>query len=264
MIDFEAFILDKNDQVQVYQSYPLDHPSDPMEMKASPHKNRCSFHCGAILANYRKISGSNARECFGRKVGQEQAFGIPGCKTASLHCAASYCNSHTGCAAFSFVVHLVKGYFEDTVPDLRRSHKRPIAILRLDGDLYAPTKVVMVCMYPQLSVGGWLIIDDYGRGPKWLRSAATPGKMDAGHPSSQHRSIDTGKKTKLGRKPRDRRLAKHPVYPCREAIEDYRRDQNLRENVNTAGVPKWKKEQAIQESVECVTGGSWNRKSPMR
>ena len=161
-------------------------------------------------------------------------------------------------------VHLVKGYFDDTVPDLRRSHKRPIAILRLDGDLYAPTKVVMVCMYPQLSVGGWLIIDDYGRGPKWLRSAATPGKMDAGHPSSQHRSIDTGKKTKLGRKPRDRRLAKHPVYPCREAIEDYRRDQNLRENVNTAGVPKWKKEQAIQESVECVTGGSWNRKSPMR
>lgn len=40
-----------------------------------------------------------------------------------------------------------------------------IAILRLDMDWHSPTKVALEQLYPKLSLGGFLIIDDYGH---WL------------------------------------------------------------------------------------------------
>lgn len=56
-------------------------------------------------------------------------------------------------------VHFVEGPVEtsiDTVAPLR------IALLRLDMDWYLPTKVAMEKLYPRLSPGGILIVDDYG------------------------------------------------------------------------------------------------------
>ncbi len=38
---------------------------------------------------------------------------------------------------------------------------RQIAILRLDGDLYESTKVCLEHLYPLLSPGGWVIVDDF-------------------------------------------------------------------------------------------------------
>lgn len=55
--------------------------------------------------------------------------------------------------------HLVKGKVEDTVP----AHApAKIAILRLDTDWYESTKHTLRHLYPRLSRGGVLIIDDYG------------------------------------------------------------------------------------------------------
>ena len=51
-----------------------------------------------------------------------------------------------------------KGWFKDTLP--KTSIPR-IAILRLDADLYASTKICLDCLYPSLVEGGYLIIDDY-------------------------------------------------------------------------------------------------------
>jgi len=51
-----------------------------------------------------------------------------------------------------------KGWFEETVQD----HTEPIAILRLDGDLYNSTFVCLQHLYPQVIKGGIVIIDDYG------------------------------------------------------------------------------------------------------
>ncbi len=51
-----------------------------------------------------------------------------------------------------------KGWFADTVPN---SETGPIALLRLDGDLYESTKVCMTHLYPRVSMGGWVIVDDY-------------------------------------------------------------------------------------------------------
>jgi len=54
-----------------------------------------------------------------------------------------------------------KGWFQDTVPEWRDD---PIALLRLDGDLYESTLVCLEHLYPSLSPGGVLIVDDYTLG----------------------------------------------------------------------------------------------------
>jgi O-methyltransferase len=63
------------------------------------------------------------------------------------------------------LVHLVKGRVEDTLPSQAPAR---IALLRLDTDWYVSTKCEMVHLYPRLSKGGVLIVDDYGhwRGAK--------------------------------------------------------------------------------------------------
>jgi len=52
-----------------------------------------------------------------------------------------------------------KGKVEETIPSAAPA---TIAILRLDTDWYESTLHELVHLYPRLSVGGVLIIDDYG------------------------------------------------------------------------------------------------------
>lgn len=56
-------------------------------------------------------------------------------------------------------IHLVKGMVEDTIPE---HAPQIISILRLDTDFYASTKHELTHLYPRLSSGGALVIDDYG------------------------------------------------------------------------------------------------------
>jgi O-methyltransferase len=56
-------------------------------------------------------------------------------------------------------VKFLKGFFIDTLP------KAPIerlAVLRVDGDLYESVTQTLNYMYPKLSPGGYVILDDYG------------------------------------------------------------------------------------------------------
>lgn len=53
------------------------------------------------------------------------------------------------------------GWFQDTVP-LAAKTIGPIALLRLDGDLYESTLVCLQHLYPLVVEGGFVIIDDYG------------------------------------------------------------------------------------------------------
>jgi hypothetical protein len=54
-----------------------------------------------------------------------------------------------------------KGWFQDTLPKDAPS-MGPIALLRLDGDWYASTKVCLDFLYDKVVKGGFVIIDDYG------------------------------------------------------------------------------------------------------
>lgn len=57
-------------------------------------------------------------------------------------------------------VNLVKGWFQDTLPKTSKSIQK-IAILRLDGDWYDSTKIVLDWLYDSVLPGGYVIIDDY-------------------------------------------------------------------------------------------------------
>ena len=56
-------------------------------------------------------------------------------------------------------LHFVQGKVEETIPDCA---PEKISILRLDTDWYESTKHELVHLFPRLSMGGILIIDDYG------------------------------------------------------------------------------------------------------
>lgn len=56
-------------------------------------------------------------------------------------------------------LHLIPGLVEDTIP---ATAPEQIAFLRLDTDWYESTKLEMETLFPRLSPGGIVIIDDYG------------------------------------------------------------------------------------------------------
>ena len=56
-------------------------------------------------------------------------------------------------------VRFVPGFFAETLPGLA-GHRW--SLVRLDGDTYEATSVALESLYPGLSIGGYLIVDDYG------------------------------------------------------------------------------------------------------
>lgn len=58
-------------------------------------------------------------------------------------------------------LHYHVGWFQQTLPR-EAGDVGAIAILRLDGDWYASTKVCLEYLYPQVVAGGFIIVDDYG------------------------------------------------------------------------------------------------------
>jgi O-methyltransferase len=61
-------------------------------------------------------------------------------------------------------VRFLRGWFRDTLPPLRGNHSW--SLLRLDGDMYESTMVALESLYPDLSPGGFVVIDDYGAIPQ--------------------------------------------------------------------------------------------------
>jgi O-methyltransferase len=57
-------------------------------------------------------------------------------------------------------VRFLKGWFKDTLPI---SPIERLAVLRLDGDMYASTMDALVNLYDKVSPGGYIIVDDYGQ-----------------------------------------------------------------------------------------------------
>lgn len=59
-------------------------------------------------------------------------------------------------------VKFLAGWFKDTLPD---APPEKLSLLRLDGDLYESTILALEHLYPKLSSGGFLIVDDYNAFP---------------------------------------------------------------------------------------------------
>ena len=55
-------------------------------------------------------------------------------------------------------VAFLPGWFKDTLP---QAPIEQLSVLRLDGDMYGSTMETLVAMYPRVSSGGFVIVDDY-------------------------------------------------------------------------------------------------------
>jgi O-methyltransferase len=67
-------------------------------------------------------------------------------------------------------VRFLKGWFKDTLPTAPIER---LALLRLDGDMYESTIIALRSLYPKLSLGGYVIVDDYEPGlPGCVRAVA--------------------------------------------------------------------------------------------
>jgi hypothetical protein len=86
-------------------------------------------------------------------------------------------------------VKYIEGRVEDTIPS---EAPEEISVLRLDTDWYKSTKHELLHLYPKLSIGGVLIIDDYGY---WegARKAVDEYINENGLVIFLHRIDDTGR-----------------------------------------------------------------------
>ncbi len=55
-------------------------------------------------------------------------------------------------------VRFLEGWFKNTLP---QAAMQKLAVLRLDGDLYESTMDTLTSLYPKLSIGGYVIVDDF-------------------------------------------------------------------------------------------------------
>ena len=81
---------------------------------------------------------------------------------SSDFCFADLSDVQAGMAGTGYdqrFVHFIKGKVEDTIPSQAPDK---IALLRLDTDWYASTRHELEHLFPRLSCGGILILDDYG------------------------------------------------------------------------------------------------------
>ena len=56
-------------------------------------------------------------------------------------------------------VRFLVGWFKDTLP---QAPIDKLAVLRLDGDMYQSTMDALTALYGKVSIGGFIIVDDYG------------------------------------------------------------------------------------------------------
>ena len=78
-------------------------------------------------------------------------------------CAAPEASVREICSKLgvSDLVHTVKGYFQDTLPQMRDSVGM-IALLHMDGDWYESTKAILHNLYDRVVNDGVIQVDDYG------------------------------------------------------------------------------------------------------
>ena len=82
----------------------------------------------------------------------------------------------------------VEGFFSETLPSLKAG---PFALIRLDGDMYESTYVALEALYPKLSIGGFVVVDDYGA-VEGCRAAVTDYRARLGIGEEFHQIDWTG------------------------------------------------------------------------
>ena len=129
-------------------------------------------------------------------------------------------------------VKFLKGWFKDTLPG---APIRSLAILRLDGDYYESTMDALTNLYDKLSVGGYVIIDDYGEDSwTYCQKAVDDYRRDHGN----RRADDPGRQAMLLLAPRPLKGSRAQGLPLavspRKLVHDRRHEDSRGRQASTA------------------------------
>jgi hypothetical protein len=64
-------------------------------------------------------------------------------------------------------VTLVKGWFDQTLPEFLKKHSGDVSFLHVDCDLYSSTKTIFSCLAPRIKPGTIIVFDEYFNYPGW-------------------------------------------------------------------------------------------------
>ena len=115
---------------------------------------------GWITVNGRRVHLFDSFEGLPAPGPEDREFLAAGHQAGLSVCSLDGCKDHMrewGIPDDLLVWH--PGWFGETLAQWPAGN--PIALLRLDADLYDSTRVCMERLYPWLSLGGWLIVDDF-------------------------------------------------------------------------------------------------------
>jgi O-methyltransferase len=132
----------------------------------------CGVWRGGVIAGIAELLGSERHYfLFDSFEGLPAAEEIDGPALLAWQKAVESPNYHNNCTASQVEADaamrmskvasysVVKGWFDETLP--RFTPPCPIAILRLDGDLYSSMRTCLINLWPYLAPDGVVIIDDY-------------------------------------------------------------------------------------------------------
>ena len=109
----------------------------------APSRDIWAFDSFAGLPEPTEVDPDYAREWVGKVVGSEQLL-RQGFRDYGLENP----------------LHVIKGWFEETLP-AHGGNIESIAVLHVDADWYESVDLVLRILYPKLSPGGWVAVDDY-------------------------------------------------------------------------------------------------------
>ncbi len=129
----------------------------------------CGTWKGGMIAGIAKLLGDKEYHLFDSFEGLPKANEIDGALALQYQQDKNNPNYHDNCkadvefaqeamrlsGAKNFTIH--KGWFSDTLPRF----KKPISVLRLDGDWYGSTAECLTNLFDLVVDGGLIIIDDY-------------------------------------------------------------------------------------------------------
>ena len=149
---------------------------------AAPRREVWAFDSFAGLPEPRELDGRESQSLGGELVGSEQKL-------------------REGVERFAHPerLHVRAGWFEETLEEAA-GEIGAVAVLHCDGDWYDSVLLTLEVMYPLVSTGGFVVIDDYGTFPGAGR-ATDEYRLRAGEAAPLRRIDHTGRYWRKGTTP---------------------------------------------------------------
>ena len=97
--------------------------------------------------------------------GFDSFSGLPGDWTGHVETAGAF--KQKAIPKVPANVQLVRGYFEDSLPDFMQAHEGPVSFVHIDCDLYSSTVTILDNIGDRLQPGTHVLFDEYFNYPSW-------------------------------------------------------------------------------------------------